>query len=234
MSWSRLQGASHGPQFSAAAATYANNLTSGSKLIAACLTQDSGKTCTGVADGGSHAFTNLARQTLGGTRGELSAWAIDCPAADAGTKPTITATASAGTNTYIWIGEVSGLATGTTLVAMVDGTPGSNFGAHSAAGALPSPSYSSTASSEFLFSVASGGDSTLTVPSGMTLDAGSLAASGGFAGIYAAYGNSTGGSESAAWSVGSGSDQYAVILFAFLLPSSPPPPSTGLLMASIV
>lgn len=205
---------------------YASNVSSGTKLIAACLVQDSGFTTTGVADGGSHAFTVLARQTLGGTRGELSVWALDTPAADVGTKPTITGTASGSTNAYIWIQEVSGLATGSTLAAMVDGTPGSNSGSHSSAGALPSPTYSSSASSEYLFTAATGGDSTLTVPAGLTLDANSLGATGGFAGVYAAYGNSTGGSESAAWSVGSGSDQYAVILFAFQLAGGSPATAT--------
>ena len=153
-------------------------------------------------------------------RGELSLWALDIPAGDVGTTPVITATASGGTNVYILIQEVSGLATGTTVAAMCDGTPGGAGGLTTAGGGtLASPVYVSALSSEYLLSCICCGTETFTAPGNLTADAGNLAASGGNSGIGFAYGNSTGGTESAAWGVSQvGSDQYAIILVAFKLP----------------
>src|SRR5258707_13623411 len=105
-----------------------------------------------------------------GTNG-LSLWQLDTPAGAAGTKPTVTATITGGTpEAAILVQEVAGLATGTTLAAVVDGTPGTLTGNTNTAPG--SPSYTSTAASEFLLACYgdTGGPLTGGKPPAPTLD----------------------------------------------------------------
>lgn len=223
MAWSRLQSAHSAVGFGNATATFGSNLTAGSTMIAVAITEGTGFTTSGVADPSSNAFVKMAAQALGGTRGEISLWALNTPAGDAGTAPGIKMTASGGTNSLIFIQEVSGLATGATLAALMDGTPGGWSGSVNNNGTTTNPTYSSTAASEYLVSAATG--STLSFssgPAGMTQDANELAASGGNFGVYFAYANSTNGAETAVWTRGAvgGADQAGTILGAFKLSST--------------
>lgn len=114
MAWSRLQSAEGSSSSSTScAATYGTSLTSGTKLIAEVCAV--GATTLSVKDGAGNTLTRIAVVDLDGSssNGELSLWAMDTPAADAGTKPTLTATLSTGSFnfTQILIQEISGLAT---------------------------------------------------------------------------------------------------------------------------
>ena len=129
MAWSLLQsaGATNGPPCTVTFTTA--NLTSGSKLIAAVSADNSSaQTIASVKDGAGNAMTNLARIALTDGTGTVELWAMDTPAGDAGTKPTITATGGSGTEVCgVLACEVSGLLAGNTT-AMVDGTAGVSTG----------------------------------------------------------------------------------------------------------
>ena len=193
MTWLRIQSAVGAVGYGSAHATYGTNLSSGTKLIAVSVTETSGITTSTVKDGAGNSFTKIFAQAQGGTRGELSLWALDTPSGDVGTKPVITMTASAGSNCYIMVQEVSGLLTGNTT-AMADGTAGGAAGVTTTGGGtLGSPSYSSTASGEYLLSACTTGTETFTAPASLTADANNLQATGGYASLGFAYGNSTSG-----------------------------------------
>src|SRR6266705_1244179 len=110
------------------------NISAGSKIIA-YVTVDvpSGISVTGVADGASNAWTLIGRIAGAGSAQEASIWALDVPAGDVGTKPAITATASANCDMAILVQEVSGLASGNTT-AMCDGSPATLTGSASSTG----------------------------------------------------------------------------------------------------
>src|SRR5579859_3546791 len=96
------------------------NLSSGSKIIALVSIGGASTAHTvTVKDGAGNNFIKLA-DTGALTNGNLSLWAIDTPAGDVGTKPTITATIDANAGCSIVIAEVTGLAVGSTLAAMID------------------------------------------------------------------------------------------------------------------
>jgi hypothetical protein len=223
MGWSRVQSVASVTGFGSATATYTTNLTAGSKLIAVCGAQDSGFTTTSVKDGAGNSFTKLASQGMGGTRGELSVWAIDTPSGDVGTKPVITMTASGGTNSVVEIQEVTGLVVGNTT-AMLDGTPGTSSGTLGHSGSTTNPTYASTSAGEYLFTALGvGGNVYGSPPVNLTGDPNNvLDGSTGDVQVGIAYGNSTGGTESAVWvnPLSSTSDNYAEILLAFR-PGSP-------------
>src|SRR5580704_16424705 len=130
MAWSVLQSASTaatGNSGTQSATFTTANLSSGTKLIAAVACSANGLTVSSVKDGAGNSFTSLATVSFNNaaSNGQLSLWAIDTPAGDAGTKPTITATLTASTTeTSLLIQEVSGLLAGNTA-AMLDGTAGS-------------------------------------------------------------------------------------------------------------
>jgi hypothetical protein len=224
VAWSRLQSASATSAASVGSigATYSTaNLTSGTKLIA--LSAVTGTTTSTVKDGAGNSWTKILAVLMNGsaTNGELSLWALDTPAGDAGTKPTLTAT-FAGTSVFgqsLVIQEISGLATGSTVAAMIDGTAASNNGT-TASGALASPSYSSSTANEYL--IACYGDDaavnpvTWTVPSGFTADANAVNGSNA-ADDALSFKNSTGGSESGGYTVNQTGNHYAQILCAFKL-----------------
>src|SRR5581483_4610183 len=212
MAWSVLQGAGHVAdivQNGLISATFATaNLTSGTKLIAAVSVGDNGSgiTVTGVSDG-TNAFTQVGFKSYANSDGGVYLFALDTPAGDAGTKPTITATTASvtGSGAPITIQEVSGLLAGNTT-AMLDGSPGTAAG--STGTSTTSPAYSTSAASEYLVAVY--GDyedavTTWTNPAGYTgatAGPGSAAAATGAntsntSNLELAYKNSAGGAETA-------------------------------------
>lgn len=233
MAWSRLQSASNGAGTgSTVSATYTSNLTSGTKLIAVVTVFAT--TASTVKDGAGNSFTKLASIGLNNStagNGELSLWAADTPAGDAGTTPAITATPASATGFYaILIQEVSGLLAGNTS-AMLDGTAGTSFASGSTS--LACGTYSSAAAGEYL--VALYGDdqnvdgiqpSACSGSAAYTLDANNIASHEAAA---VAYGNSTGGAETATFTIPASTNDQATILVAFRLaaggPSSGPPAS---------
>ena len=147
------------------------------------------------------------------------------PGGDVGTKPTITATFSTTTDGSILIQEVSGLAAGNTLAAMIDGTAGT-LGNDSSAGPVGPPSYASSAADEYLVYVFGDDGDGVTVtspPAGYTADPANITGSG-LANSTIYYANSTGDTESGSFTF-SGSTEYGLILVAFKLPGGAP--STG-------
>jgi hypothetical protein len=193
------------------------NLTPGTKIIAvfSASANMSGATIT-VKDGAGNSFTQIATKALNNaaTNGQAYIYAIDTPAGDAGTKPTITVTSTVAAEISLLIQEVPGLATGTTLAAMVDGTPGTGFG--NATGATGSPTYASAVSGEYLVAVYgdNGGPTTWAKPAALTSDPASIN-SNSVADIALAYGSSTGGTEAGSWSLSGTGTPWATFLLAF-------------------
>ena len=200
-------------------ATPANNLTPGSKLIA-IVGGDTGSTwtVTSIGDGAGHNFSQLTtfRYSVGNREG-VDIWVLDNTLS---TKPTFTTACSSAGNPgpMLVILEVSGLATGTTTTACYDGAAATRSWSAQAS-PPPQPTYSSSVAGEFLLSVI--GDvqysiTTWVMPSGYT-DGGGLQ-SATFGTLLPAYKNSTGGSESAAWTwTGGGTEDGGAILVAFKL-----------------
>lgn len=226
MGWSVLQ--SNGTATdSMPTSAYSSNLTAGTKLIAV-VTVGNGTT-TAVQDNSSNAFTKIAAIGLNNNTGtgEISLWAVDTPAGDVGTKPTISITR--GTNNggnALVIQEVSGLAVGNTAAAMIDGTAVTSFGSGTS-GACGS--YSTSAAGEYLVACIGTEETAagaVTGPTGSTTytqDAHSQNNTG-FATAIPAYGNSTGGAETATFTLPSQS--WGTIFAAFEL-SATSGPSLG-------
>jgi hypothetical protein len=217
VTWNRLQSKSaFAPSGSSlASGVLPSNVASGTKIIV--LVQADTTTTSTVKDAALNSWTKIASIT-GGNTAELSLWAFDTPAGDVGTAPTLTATfAGASTGCAILVQEVSGLLAGNTT-AMVDGTAGTE---NAVAGAnTVSPTYSSTASGEYL--IACYGDDgntgalTWTAPGTYTADANAIN-SNVDANVAISYKNSTGGSESGNYTQSSNIDDKQQILVAFKL-----------------
>lgn len=221
MAWSVLQsagGTSSAGVTSFGVAYSTANLSAGTKLIAAVsVSAGGGGTTSTVKDGAGNSFTKLLAQATGAVA-ETSLWAIDVPAGDVGSKPTITATISSGNGVFgIVVQEVSGLATGSTLAAMIDGTPGGVAGNNNT-GSGSSPTYSSTAANEYMVALYGddGGPLTWTKPAALTADPSSVNSNSN-TDTAIAYGNSTGGAETATWSLTGTATPWATILAAFKL-----------------
>src|SRR6185437_2873464 len=193
------------------------NVSSGTKLIAAAAVSDQsglGSTTSSVKDAALNSMTLIGRKSAGSpTAVDVSLWAMDTPAGDVGTKPTLTATATNNSQISILIQEVSGLLAGNTT-AMADGTLGSNTGTGGAS--TGSPTYSSTALNEYLVSVYGddGGPETWTKPAGTTSDPNSVN-SNAHADCAIAYTNSTNGAEAGSWALTGTSAQWCTLLVAF-------------------
>lgn len=216
MSWSHLQSNSAAN----ASCTYTSNLSAGTKLIA--VTTVFATTCPSVKDGANNSFTKLASVLMNNNsgKGEVALWAMDTPAGDVGTTPTITQ-GSGSSFTTLLIQEVSGLLAGNTS-AMLDGTAGTSFAAASTS--LACGTYGSAAANEYLVAVY-GDDQTTggvhpTAASGSatyTLDAANIA-SGSAECSAVAYGNSTGGTETCTFTLSSAnSNDQGTIFVAFKL-----------------
>lgn len=231
MAWSVLQSVSGSGVLQSTHLTPVSNLTSGSVLIAyPSMFASDGDHITAVSDGNGNNFTQIY-QVNTAAHLNASVWALATPAGDAGTKPTFSVTCADGAfHGGAWLlQEVSG------IQAVTDGTPAEIDGAPAGvAGSTGTPSYTTTASNEYLvsFLALTGFTPNWTAtPSGYTLDANSRNADGQ-ADIGVAYKNSTAGTESDGWSYDSGSQQFAVILVAFKLAgTSTPSGSVPALMA---
>lgn len=217
MAWSVVQAtstASSGTTVNTASATYASALTTGNKAVAVIgwntfttAATFSSVTCAGTA------MTQCAMLADTTNQIGLALYALDVPSA---TAATVTSTFSSGQTyeTSIWIAEVSGLATGNTTAAMLDGTAA--IAGHAAAGSTAQSSYTSSAASEFLVACGSdnGGPQTVTAPSGYTLDTHSVT-NNASADAFIAYKNSTGGAESGTWTFGGTTTGTALGVVAF-------------------
>lgn len=218
MTWNRLQSASAAVTEPGSVTFTTANLSSGTKIIVAVsYWHGSAVSITTVKDGAGNNWTKIGAQALGDNQGENSLWALDVPAGDVGTKPTITATGSGGTggDMAILAQEVSGLLAGSTT-AMCDGTLASVSG--TATGSTGSPSYSTGASGEYLVAMYGddSGANTWTIPSGYTGDPAGLNANA-TENIQIAYANSAGGTEAGAYSISGNVAGWAVLLVAFKL-----------------
>ena len=170
MAWNHLQSASTAATSSSsnsATVTFTTaNLSSGSKMIIAIgWASGSTQTVSTVKDGAGNSFTRMAGAPNSGGPSGCDLWQLDTPAGDVGTKPTITVQFSGSGQASLLVQEVSGLATGTTTAAVLDGTAGTKTG--SGGSSTGSPTYSSSLSSEYLVTVYGddGGPETLGTPS---------------------------------------------------------------------
>jgi hypothetical protein len=192
------------------------NVSAGSKLICAVASDAStAQTISSIKDGAGNTMTALGSVTLSDTTGIVALYAMDTPAGDVGTKPTITLTTGQSGSAAMLVQEVSGLLAGNTT-AMIDGTAGTATG--SASGTTTNPTYSSTATNEYLVVVYgdAGNGITWTAPSAPWAgDANGINTSFNND-VETAYRNSTGGSETGQYSINGGVD-YGIILVAFKL-----------------
>jgi hypothetical protein len=230
-SWSaQIQTSSGGTQ--TVTATAGSNCTSGSTMIACvALSYGTSSTCSGVTDSHSNAFVKIA--TSGYNNGqETSLWALNTPAADAGTKAAITASNSAGGGPYmdIVVVEFSGIVTSTTQAGFTDGTPGVTHGSNNT-GSGSGPTYSSTTANQLLVACYGddGGPLTWTIPttpSGYKNDNNGGTAKGfnndSNADCELAFTNSTTGSQSGAWGLSGTATGWGTILTAFKLSAAAP------------
>lgn len=248
--WTHLQGASVASSAVAGSSTptrtcsFNSNLSSGSKIIAAI----------SIADGSNH--IGITSATIGSltltqigivnntTAGHWAVYAGDTPAGVVGTAGTVTFNLTDSGNTSlalftgICIQEVSGLATGTTVAAMCDGTVATKS-VTTGSSSPQSVAYSSSVSGEYLLSFYGddGGPTTVTGPYGSSVtDPSGSNTTSGYEGINTSNDNncmlswtsSTGGSESDGWTwTGTNSADLALITVAFKLataaaPSTPP------------
>lgn len=228
MAWSWLQSASGSNNGSSTlGVTFTTaNLTSGSTLIAlvANFTNNGTISQTSVKDGAGNSFVQVATVTAAGSAGQQTAiWALNTPAGDVGSKPTITATVSAGTPVSIGmlVQEVSGIITSSTAAGFRDGTAGTLTG--TATGSIGPPTYASTAANEYLVYAYgdNGAGGTWTAPGGIyTSDPNGINTSANDS-VEIAYGNSTNGTETGQYSLSGGSgNSWSLILVAFKLLSS--------------
>jgi hypothetical protein len=231
VSWSFVQSASSfGTQRGFEAVAYGSNVSSGNKLVV--WTTVKLTTTSTVKDGAGNSWTKLASIGLNGStaNGEFALWALDCPAGDAGTAPTITATFAGSQFGGLLVEEVSGLLAGNTS-AMLDGTAGTTSGTLSAGGNAGPPSYSSTASNEWLAygygdNAGSSNVPSWTAPAGYTPDANGVNGAG-VVNIANAYKNSTGTTETGHYTItlAGGTALWGEIMVAFKLAAGGAAPS---------
>lgn len=177
---------------------------------------------TGMQDGSGNVMIKIAAVTDASV--DLELWAMDTPAGDIGTTPTITVSVSPGANINMLLEEVGNLAVGNTLAAMIDGIAGTNISNNIA---IPNNvAYSSTAVGEYLALLgADDGESiTYTIPTGYVDDPNSINNVTSSA-LSIAHKSSTGGSESTHYTTSSTEPEWAQILVAFKSAGSTPPPA---------
>jgi hypothetical protein len=216
MAWGFVQSASGITFGTSISVTFTTaNVSAGNKIIAVIASASSTAPST-VQDGGGNPWTQIAAAINASPTAGLWLYALDVPAADAGTKPTITASGLGSNGLSMVIQEISGLAPGNTT-AMRDGTAGTLTGTASSTG---SPSYASTAVSEYL--VCCYGDHQGASPaflgSPWTADPANTA-SQSHASVE--YRNSTGGAETSGWT-GASANGWAVLTVAFKIAILPP------------
>ena len=238
--WVVVQSASsHAHGVTTLAATYPGNVTSGTKLIAlvSCDTGGLG-VATSVEDASLNALTEIVNQAHGSGVGEGSLWALDTPAGDAGGSVTLTATFSTTVDAAILIQEVSGLATGNTVAAMIDGTPVASSGS-TANTVIGPPLYTDTAVNEYLVYAYTDDGATaagLGTPAGYTEDAHNLTGVTD-SNVAISYALSTNGTETGTYTSSTGTTGWTLIMAAFLLAGAAPPvagPLPGIPLVSAV
>ena len=174
---------------------------------------------TSVKDAAGNTWTELASVSYS-TNVLVALFALDVPAGDGGTKPTLTVTitASGGNSIGMVLQEVSGLLAGN-MSAMADGTPGTATGT---ASPTTLPSYASHAAGEYLVLVYGdeGNGTAWTKPSAYTGADGVNSSENND--IAIAYANSTGGTEAGQYTL-SQSSEYGIILGAFKLAATAVP-----------
>ena len=222
MSWNVVQSAGALNFATSISVTFTTaNVSSGNKIIA-YVASASSTVPTGVQDGSGNHLTLVASSVAVSPTGGAWIYAMDVPAGDAGTKPTITASGLGSNGITIIVQEVSGLAPGST--AAIDGTAGTLTGTATSTG---SPSYSSAAANEYL--VCFFGDHQGATPTALSSpwvkDANSQT-SQSHASLE--YTNSTGGAETSGWTATS-TNGWEVVTVAFKLaplsaPLVTPPP----------
>ncbi|MGH3201734.1 MAG: hypothetical protein ACRDP5_06735 [Streptosporangiaceae bacterium] len=225
MGWNWIQSNSSMSASGVAPVTYADNVQSGTTLIVPVAVYQSATTA--VKDGAGNPFIKIASVPYNNSAvsGEVSLWALNTPAGDVGTTPTITPTFS-GSIQYMsmLVQEVAGLAAGSTAAQLADGTPGTAYGSSTNTDIGP-PSYASTAPDEYLVYVYGDiGDGITVTPSSPYMADPDNVNSSRDQDCCLAYANSAGGTESGTWtqSGGSGAKDWGLILVAFNLAAAAP------------
>lgn len=213
MSWSVLQSASASASANTVAATFSTaNISAGSKIIAVVSVGATGAPAvTSVKDAALNTWTQVGTAAQANAR--IYGFALDAPAGDVGTKPTLTATSSSTPGLGIVIQEVSGLLAGNTT-AMCDGTAGTLTGTAASTG---SPPYSSTVANEYLLSAYGdfGSGVTVATAGGWTADAHNINTSSD-SNCLVQYKNSTGGAETDGFT-SADTGGWALLMVAFQL-----------------
>jgi hypothetical protein len=216
VAWSVIQSASGSTSNNTVAATFSTaNVQAGNKIIAVVsVGATSAPAVTSVKDAALNTWTQVGNANQANAR--VYIFALDVPAGDVGTKPTLTATSSSTPGLGIVIQEVSGLLAGNTT-AMCDGSAGTLTGTASSTG---SPTYSSAAANEYLVSAYGdfGTGNTVVIAGGWNADAHNVNSSTN-SNCMVQYKNSTGGSETDGFTSADGGG-WAVAEVAFLLAST--------------
>jgi len=229
VAWSRVQSASGGPTAGTSATiTLGQSPVQGNKLIVLAGT-DSVSGATFTATLGATSLVNISGAQQFNDAGEVSGavFVVDVPVSPSST---ITITSNqAGASVYGYAIEVSGLLAGTTT-AIIDGGawPAPSHGGTTT---YSGPSYTTTASNEFLIGTYTdnGGPTTYAAAGGYTLDPTSAGPPPTSAGINSnasgdsviVYKNSTGGAESAPFSLSGSAAGWISNLAAFKLAAAP-------------
>ena len=227
MAWGWLQSFAHQDVTGTAttcSATPGTALTSGSTLIAVVgCSHGSTVTCSSVQDAALNSFVKIV--TSGYANGqETSLWALNTPVGDAGGTPAIKATFSTTATNGIIVCEFTGIVTGATLAALVDGTPKSKTGSTNAA--TGTSAYSSALSNELLIMgyADDGGPLTWVIPAGSTNDNNGGTPKGvntdSNIAFEMAFKNSTGGAESDSWGLSGTATGWGIVCAAFNLGSA--------------
>lgn len=213
MAWSVLQSASGSASASTVPATFTTaNVQAGNKIIAVVsVGATTAPAVTSVKDAALNTWTQVGNANQ--ANGRVYIFALDVPAGDVGTKPTLTATSSGTPGLGIEILEVSGLLAGNTT-AMCDGSAGTLTGTAASTG---SPTYSSSAANEFLLSAYGdfGSGNTVVLAGGWTPGASNVNSSTN-SNCLIQYKNSTGGAETDGFTTADAGG-WAVAEIAFLL-----------------
>jgi hypothetical protein len=225
MAWNVVQSASGtGAGVTSLTVTYASNVASGTKLVAYAGDSNSSGTSliTSIQDAALNTFTDCG--TVSGTAGggsDTTLRAMDTPAGDVGTKPAIKISLSSTNDIGMVIQEVSGLATGNTTAAMLDGSAATVQELPTTSQAQPA--YTSHAANELLYSILTdNGNSVTWALSGYTLDTQSVQGSA-LNDAVVGYKNSTNGAESGSWTTSGTPTGSGLIVVAFKLAAAAAP-----------
>jgi hypothetical protein len=221
VAWLWLQSASAVPSAgtSASVAFSTANLSSGSTVVAtAAISALTGSGITGISmtcGGTSMVAIKSVTSGSGGSECVTVLFALNTPAGQVGTKPTVTVSWTNNGEAAILAQEVSGLATGATLAALADGTPGGTTGTGGASASCGT--YSSSVTGEYLVAIYgdNGGTANYTIPGGYSADTHNVTGNNSRANIGIAYKNSTGGAESATYTLAGSPGQWATNFVAF-------------------